>query len=127
MKPLNRKRTESSFLQVGENLQLVADLVDSRQAGDASEDVVSDLLQRLAQRVPGTTPLPAALLLDLELEIRRDWGGEKTYISKSGESKVWRSRRDERIRAEHGRGDHVELLSRRWCLSIKRIRQIVAI
>ncbi|MCR6700867.1 MAG: hypothetical protein NVV68_06845 [Dokdonella sp.] len=85
-------------------------------------DIVSDLLQRILSRFT----LPADLVADVERDVRRDWGGDRPYIAKQGElGRRLRSAREERIRAEHRRGEHVGILARRWGLSIRRIQQIV--
>jgi Mor family transcriptional regulator len=99
-------------------------VVDSPPAGE-SDDIVLDILQRFAKRVQ----LHIEAFAELEAEIRREWGGVRPYVPKIGEMNRRRvlTSRDERIRAEHLRGEHVELLSRRWGLSIRRVQQIVSI
>ena len=81
-------------------------------------------MQRLAAiRLPVT----ALELQDLELSLRSDWGGERAYIRRTGEaSDKEMARRDIAIRAQHRRGERVELLSRRWGISIRRVQQIIS-
>jgi len=87
-------------------------------------DIVADILQRITQH----TKLPAKLAQAVEREVRDDWGGERIYIAKIGESgNAQRTERDQRIRAEYRQGEHVELLARRHGISVKRVQQIVAI
>lgn len=71
-------------------------------------------------------PVDTLDLERLELDIRRDWGGDSPYIAKHGESgRRIVSQRDARIRADHHRGERVRLLARRFQLSESRIKQIV--
>ena len=64
---------------------------------------------------------------EIEQRIRRVWGGEEPYICKIGEDvRVKLSERDERIRYDARRGESVSLLSRRYHLHPRRIRQIIA-
>lgn len=90
---------------------------------EAADDIVTDLLQRVLARIPD---LPANDVLAVEQEIRRDWGGDRPYIAKSGEAgRIERTRREDAIRAEHRRGERVGYLSRKWGLSIRHIQRIV--
>lgn len=89
-----------------------------------ANDLVSDILDRIAGK---HAKLPAKVMRQIEADIRRDWGGERHYIAKVGESgRAQLSERDARIREEARRGEHVRLLSRRWGLTEKRVRQILA-
>jgi hypothetical protein len=86
-------------------------------------DLVADILQRISTH----TKLPAKVAHAVEQEVRADWGGERHYIAKVGESgKAQLAERDQRIRYEYQHGDHEELLARRHGISIKRIRQILS-
>lgn len=88
------------------------------------DDLVGDILDRVAMRFG---EIPRAVGIQIEKEIRADWGGETHYIAKHGESaRVERLDRDARIRRDFRRGEHPEFLSRRYGIGIKRIRQIVA-
>jgi Mor family transcriptional regulator len=44
-----------------------------------SRDVVSDILDRVLATLPGCTP---EMVQDLEITIRREWGGERHYVKK---------------------------------------------
>jgi Mor family transcriptional regulator len=95
---------------------------DSRAPGNC-DDIVADILQRIAAVVA----LPADVLARVDAEIRADWGGSREYIAKSGESvRKLMAARDAYIYAEHRRGEREQYLSRKFHISIKRIRQIVA-
>ncbi|MBE2233807.1 MAG: hypothetical protein IAE85_09965 [Anaerolinea sp.] len=95
----------------------------SSPATEPADDIVTDLLQRVLARVPD---LPANDVMAVEQEIRRDWGGDRPYIAKSGEAgRIERTRREEAIRAEHRRGERPGFLSRKWGLSIRHVQRIV--
>lgn len=96
---------------------------DSQPAIELPTDIVLDVLQRIVARIGD---VPANIPIEVEQEIRRDWGGDRPYIAKAGEAgKIERTRREAAIRAEHHRGVHVNALSRKWGLSIRRVQQIV--
>lgn len=86
---------------------------------------MADILQRVVMRIGE----PAAnVAMDLEDEIRRDWGGDRPYIAKAGESwRIQRTMREEAIRADHRNGAHPAALSRKWGVSIRRIQQILKV
>lgn len=86
-------------------------------------DILEDIIQRVIER---WHEAPANDLMALEEELRRDWGGDRPYIAKSGEAgRIERSRREEAIRAEHRRGERPSLLARRWGISIRHVQRIV--
>lgn len=90
---------------------------------ETTGDLVADLIDRVVQ----TRRFTPAAVRKLERELRRDYGGNAHYIAKFGETaKLERLERDLRIRIDHRRGERIPLLARRWNLSEKRIRQIVA-
>lgn len=101
--------------------------VDSQPTGRTIlDDVVSDILARVDAALR-EEDAPAAALCRVEAEIRRDWGGERPYIPKQGESgRRQQSQRDDQIRREFRRGERVALLARRHGVSERRIRKIVA-
>jgi hypothetical protein len=87
------------------------------------DDLVSDILQRVAEKAG---KLPAKTAQDIEQDVRRDWGGERHYIAKVGESGyAQQTLRDQSICHEHRRGDHADLIARRWDISVRRVRQIL--
>ena len=84
---------------------------------------MADVLQGVSARLGDP---PANVSLELEHEIRRDWGGDRPYIAKVGEAgHLERSRREAAIRGEHQRGERVGYLARKWGLSARRVQQIV--
>lgn len=90
------------------------------------DDLISDILSRV-RACCSPKAVEKIDLAKIEAEIRRDWGGERHYIAKEGEdARMVLARRDQRIREQARRGDHVPLLSRRWNLSERHIRRILA-
>lgn len=101
----------------------VVPVVAASSATTEPRDILEDVIQRVIARWEAA---PANELMQLEEELRRDWGGDRPYIAKQGESgRVERSRREEAIRAEHRHGERPGLLARKWGLSPRRIQQIV--
>jgi Mor family transcriptional regulator len=91
---------------------------------NTANDLVSDIIDRIVQ---AHGKLPAKTMRKIEADVRRDWGGERHYVAKLGESgKAQLAERDLRIREEARHGEHVRLLSRRWGISERRVRQILA-
>lgn len=86
-------------------------------------DIVAEVLARVIEIAQPITPAMAA---EVERAVRQEFGGEDCYVQKLGESgNARRTVRDQQIRAQYRRGEHIRLLARRWHLSEKRIRQIV--
>lgn len=104
-------------------LALAAGSQPAGEAAQAELDIVGDILRRISELVPA---VDLDALADVEAAVRHDWGGDRAYVTKRGESHQARmSKRDEAIRDQHQRGESVPLLSRRWGVSERRIRQIV--
>lgn len=88
------------------------------------DDIVLDILDRIALKVGAVTPRVAR---QLEKEIRNDWGGERPYIAKIGENaRTERLQRNIRIRDEARHGTPIPVIARRHGVSEKRVRQIIA-
>lgn len=74
---------------------------------------------------------PDALLdptrwLALDERARRDWGGERPYIAKAGESaQVRMATRNAAIVRDHERGERVALIARRYGISEARVRGVL--
>lgn len=98
-------------------------VVDLLATTEPVDDIVRDILQRVVARLGD---VPANIPLEVEAEIRRDWGGDRPYIAKAGEAgKVQRSQRETAIRAEHQRGVHVNALARKWGIGIRQVQRIL--
>lgn len=120
-KAAKRRRRKPSQPAAPDLLQVDQPTVE--QAAD-EHDIVSDILARVKAIVPGVT---SVTFREIEAGVRQDWGGERPYVAKVGESgREAQSQRDRAIRAQARRGDHVKLLARRHGLSEKRIRQILS-
>lgn len=102
-------------------------VLDLRPTGDAPTYDENDLVHDILYRVRRMFDLPEEKLVEVEQGVRQDWGGERPYIARLGESaKLIRGKRDQMIRDQFRRGEHVSLLARRWGLSERRVQQIVA-
>jgi Mor family transcriptional regulator len=83
---------------------------------------VADILYRMTQLVP----VSPAVVVAVEHEVRRDWGGGRHYVAKIGEcGKQQLAARDRQIRADANRGESDTLLASRYGISIRRIQQIL--
>lgn len=104
-------------------------VVDLPRAGSPAQQPAydeNDLVHDILHRVRTMFDLPPDDLVHVEQAVRKDWGGERCYVAKLGESgKAIRSKRDERIREQFRKGDHVPLLARRWGISERWVRKIV--
>ncbi len=92
-----------------------------------AQDVVIETLDTLIALLQknGGVLLPAHRG-EAERIVRAAWGGERAYIGKLGESgQAEISARDRAIRRDFQRGTHVELLTRRYGLSKRRIWAIL--
>lgn len=90
-------------------------------------DIITDILQRVAGKLGKLPKGAAAAITAIEVEARNDWGGQRHYIPKIGESgQKQLSQRDASIRADYRRGEHTALLARRHGISERHIRRIIA-
>ena len=92
------------------------------------DDILSDFRARLLERLTGRDHLKMLVHVDdVERELRRDWGGQKVYVPLGhADRDAYLGVRDLRIRDEHRRGDHPQAIARKWCVTERRVRQIVA-
>lgn len=87
-------------------------------------DLVADILQRVSDH---DCQLSTAALLEIEMEVRADWGGERHYVAKGGEGgKTQMMVRDREICDAAAKRVTEDYLSLRYGLTVKRIRQIIA-
>ena len=85
------------------------------------DDIIADILDRLA----GT--LSADARASIEAAIRRDWGGDRPYIARAGESaRAVISHRNAAIARDFHRGDSITLIARRYGISRRRCYQILS-
>lgn len=86
----------------------------------ASDDIVADILRRVAALTPGFT---AALALQIDRDVREMWGRDRCYIARrAGEGT---SERNAKIRRDHRNGERTALLCRRYGLTRQAIHKIL--
>lgn len=89
---------------------------------NAADDIVADILRRVAALTPGFS---AALALQIDRDVREMWGRDRCYIARrAGEGT---SGRNAAIRRDHRNGERIGLLCRRYGLTRQRIHQILAL
>lgn len=86
------------------------------------DDIIVDIFERIG------SALPAPVRAELERSIRRDWGGDRPYIARSGESgKASLSQRNASIARDYHQGESIALLERRYGVSRRRIYQVLSL
>jgi len=88
------------------------------------DDIIKDILSRVEAVIPKKD---CRTFLDkIEAEIRRDWGGDRPYIAKAGESGVPEmSKRNAAILRDHQRGERPTYLARKYGISRQRVHEII--
>lgn len=88
-------------------------------------DIITDILARVEEVLPGRKD--ARKYLDrIEADIRRDWGGDRPYIARAGESAILEmSKRNAAILRDHRAGERATYLARKYGISRKRVHEIV--
>lgn len=91
------------------------------------DDIITDILARVAEALPVKND--ARKFLDqIEADIRRDWGGDRPYISKSGEaSEQEMTRRNAQIMRDYNSGERPAYLARKYGISRQRVHEILRI
>lgn len=122
---LLRKATPSRQRAATSPAPRLAAVVDSSRTGDAAGEVCDDIILDMLRRFAECVQIHADKFEALEREMRIEWGGLRPYVPRErGRGEILR--RNARIRAEHARGEHVELLARRWGLKIDTVQRIVS-
>lgn len=86
-------------------------------------DVLSEFSYRLAQKLQHI----GVEILEVENELRRDFGGERHYIPRHGEDhRIYLEKRDQAIYRDWRNGEREPLLARRYQCTERRIRQVIA-
>lgn len=90
------------------------------------DDIIKDILSRV-EEVLISKKKPGREFLDkIEAEIRRDWGGDRPYIAKSGESgDPELSQRNAAILRDHRSGERPTFLARKYGISRQRVHEIL--
>lgn len=89
-------------------------------------DIIEDIIARIVATVPEASKLGREELDAIERDIRRDWGGERPYIAKTGQ--VYQqvmSARNRAILRDWYAGERQQALARKWGISRQRVSQIV--
>lgn len=88
-------------------------------------DILADIKQRIANRLGLAEEFADMLGLVID-EVRADWGGERPYIAKNGESDQRpMSARNRAIIREWRNGERVPFLARKHGISKQRVWQII--
>jgi len=87
----------------------------------SEHDIVTDIIQRLADSL-GADVCPPDVMRSVESEIRRDWSGDKVYIT-ANPKRI----RDANIRADYRKGTGIKQLAVRYGISSRRVRQILMV
>lgn len=88
-------------------------------------DIINDYTSRIAEALAAGnfTEERAAQIAE---EVRRDWGGERAYIAKAGESAMRElTLRDIAIRRDYRNGERICFLARRYGISRQHIYRII--
>jgi len=89
-------------------------------------DIVLDILERIRAHLQGGGAFDDGARQQLDAEIRADWGGERCYIAKQGESNaIAIIRRDVEMRRAFRAGASVSVVARRFQVSRKTVYRVV--
>ena len=83
-------------------------------------DIVRYILARIMAAAPS---LSEDLALEIERQIRRDWGGDRVYIARSPNGDF--SARNQAILRDWRAGERVSLIARRYGVSRRLVYKIV--
>lgn len=88
-------------------------------------DFIKDFLQRMQEAIQRSGTFSEELGIELEHQMRRDYGGETVYISKRGDSdKFFISQRNQAIIHDMNAGERVGLIARRYSISRRMVYKI---
>lgn len=83
-------------------------------------DLIRDILERVAARLPGT--LTKKLAQEIERETRQHWAGDRPYVAKNGNEAASRNCA---ILRDWRNGERVALIARRYKISRVQVWRIV--
>lgn len=87
-----------------------------------------DILKDVEERLIEAKVKPAERVHEVIDAVRRDYYGEKHYVSRFGESpKQVISRRNAEIVRDYMRGERIKFLARKYGVSVKRIYAVLKI
>lgn len=84
-------------------------------------DIVTEIADRLKSIIPGFTD---DIARDFEAWVRAEFGRERHYISRSGETDAGMSARNRAIIRDMRAGESPAFLARKYRVSVRRIYQI---
>lgn len=88
-------------------------------------DIIRDILERIAKAVEGGG-FTDQIAEQIERQIRQDWGGDRPYIPKTGEtSQTEMSRRNAAILRDWQAGERAPAIARKYGISRARVWQII--
>lgn len=93
-----------------------------------SDDIIKDMLRRvIAASQQGGGGFTDAMAIQIEQQVRQDWGGTEPYIAHGVDQR--RAVRNEKIHTAYWQGGQkdVRRLAQRFGLSEKQIRRIVGL
>ncbi len=95
-----------------------------------SQDIITDMVQRLAPVLDKLSPGgAAAALATIEKDMRTTWGGDRVYIQRrrgEGDAKL-HSERNSRILRAYQQGRHIANMAKAEGLTERRVLQIVGV
>lgn len=94
-----------------------------------SQDIITDMLQRLAPVLDKLGAGAAATLATIEKDLRTTWGGDRVYIQRrrgEGDAKL-HSERNSRILRAYQQGRHIAYMAKTEGLTERRVLQIVGV
>ncbi|OQA30069.1 MAG: Mor transcription activator family protein [Betaproteobacteria bacterium ADurb.Bin341] len=87
-------------------------------------DIVRDILQRVVEAAQREGSFTETMAIQIERQVRRDWGGTEPYIRCDVESRII-DRNDKIIEAWDSGQKDVRQLAQRFGLSPRQVRRIV--
>ena len=88
------------------------------------DDIVKDILRRAVEAAARDGAFTDALAMQIERQVRQDWGGENPYIAHGKTDRII-ERNDKIIELWDAGQRDVRVLASRFGLSTKQVRRIV--
>lgn len=89
-------------------------------------DIVRDILSRVMTAFQNEGGFSDDVMLQIESQIRTEWGGDRPYIAKAGESeKQAISARNESILRDWRNGERVPFIARKYGISRSRVWDVL--
>lgn len=89
-------------------------------------DIIRDFLDRVSSAI-GSETFTDQIAINIEQQMRKDWGGDRPYIPKSSDADMTVvTRRDVAVRRDYRSGESVSLIARRFGISRAMVYKIVS-